>query len=144
MNGVLGSWNLYASVPQAIYVNNNTDASVLTINVCNRNNVDVRISIAISVSATTPLDGEYIEYETTILGKGILVRTGVVVSPGQYVIVDSSSMNVAAVCWGVETGSSSGSPVIITQNSISPTWSTSATLSDITSSEFITIPLRAS
>jgi hypothetical protein len=144
MNGVLGSWNLYASVPQAIYVNNNTEACILNINVCNRNHVEVKVSIALSISATSPINSEYIEYEAPVFGKGVLERTGIAVGSGQFVVVESSSLNVAASCWGIEIGSALVSPTTLTQNSVAPVWSTAATLPDITSSGFVTIPLRAS
>ena len=142
-NGVLGSWNLYTDVQQAVYVNNSSDACVLTVNVCNRNHVSIKVSIAVSTSATIPTGAEYIEYETTVLGKGVLVRTGIVVSSGQYVVVNSDSFNVSASCWGVETGSTVGSPIVLTQNPAPPTWTTAsgtiATIYDNAAGPHVTI-----
>jgi hypothetical protein len=145
MNGILGTWNIYSGIPQAIYVNNYSDAAMVSVNICNKNNREVKINLSISTSATSPGNGEYIEYETTILGKGVLTRTGIMVSPGQYIVVESSREYVNATCWGIETGAISGSPVALTQNSgAAPSWVTSASLSDLTSSSFVTITLEAS
>jgi len=143
MNGILGTWNLYAGVPQAIYVCNNTDASVVSLNVCNQNNIDVKITVALSTSATAPTNNEYLEYETTLLGKGVLERSGIVVGPTQYLVVISNRPNVIGVCWGVEQGDAVVSPTVIVQNTVSPTWSTAATLPDITTSGSSTITLTA-
>jgi len=143
MNGILGTWNLYAGVPQAIYVCNNTEASVVSLNVCNRNNIDVKISVALSSSATTPTNSEYLEYETTLLGKGVLERSGIVLGTAQYLVVLSNRPNVIGVCWGVEQGDVVVTPVVLVQNTVSPSWSTAATLPDITTSGSSTITLTA-
>lgn len=143
MNGVLGTWNLYENVPQAIYVNNNIDACILNINVCNRNHVEIKVSIALSIGATSPITSEYIEYETPVFGKGVLERTGIVVGSGQYVVVNSDSFNVAASCWGVEIGSALVSPIVLTQNPAPPTWTTAsgiiATIYDNATGPHVTI-----
>ena len=145
MNGVLGSWDLYAGVPQAVYVNNNTDAAVIHLNVCNRNHIDILVSVSISDSSTTPTNDEYIEYETSVLGKGVLERTGIVVGSGQYLVVESNVTNVSSICWGIETGESVVSPTILTQNTgVAPAWVTSATLPDLTSSGTTSITILAS
>jgi hypothetical protein len=134
MNGLLGSWNLYAGIPQAVYVNNNTDAAIINLNICNRNHVSILVSVSISVSATSPINSEYIEYEASILVKGVLERTGIVIGPGQYLVVESDITNVSTSCWGVETGESVVSPTVLTQNTgVAPAWGTSATLPDLTS-----------
>lgn len=143
-SGILGTWNLYAGIPQAIYVNNNDKHSVVSFNICNRNYVDIRISAALSTSATSPTTSEYLEYEAIVLGKGSFERSGIIVGPGQYLVVESSSTNSSACCWGVEVGSQIENPIVITQNTgVAPAWVTAATLPDITSSGSTSITISA-
>ena len=145
MNGLLGSWNLYAGIPQAVYVNNNTDAAIINLNICNRNHIGILVSVAISISATSPTNAEYIEYEASVLGKGVLERSGIVLGPGQYLVVESDITNVSASCWGVETGENVVSPTVLTQNTgVAPAWVTSATLPDLTGSGTTSITISAS
>ena len=60
MTGIVGSWDLLVGIPQAVYVCNKTDSSVVNVNICNRGNSTTLISMAISSSATTPLNAEWI------------------------------------------------------------------------------------
>lgn len=143
-NGVLGTWNLYAGVPQAIYVNNYSKVAMVAVSILNRHNIESRISIALSTSATTPTNAEYLEYEAILAPKGVLERSGIAVSPGQYIVVESSLADSNAVCWGTQVGTISVSPIIITTNSAAPTWLTAATLPDLTSSGSTSIILSAS
>ena len=141
--GILGTWNLYAGTPQAIYVNNNDSPSIVSFNICNRNRVDIRLSAALSTSATSPTNAEYLEYEAIVLGNGAFERSGIVVGPTQYLVIESSSANVTACCWGVEVGAVTTS-IVLTQNTgVAPTWVTSATLPDITTSGSSSITISA-
>lgn len=115
-SGVLGSRNLLSEVNQAVYVNNYSDIAAVTVNVCNKHYVNSNISIAVSTSATSPTNSEWIEYEAIVQGKGVLERSGILVTPGHYIVVRSSAPNVNAMVWGTEVGTVSVSPVIITTN----------------------------
>ena len=125
-NGKLGSWNLSAGIPQAIYVCNNEQASVVTLNVCNRNNVPATIRVAITTSATQPADAEYIEFELELLPKAVLERTGLIISPNQYLTVKSSIAQCNAVVWGIEVGDKIYSNNISTNTGTIPSWVTPA------------------
>ncbi len=116
MKGRLGAWDLISETNQAVYVNNYTDAAVVSVSVCNRNHLSTVISIANSTSQTSPGAAEWIEYEVEILGKGVLERTGIVISPDHFLVVRSSLPNVNAVVWGTELGTEIPIPVAITQN----------------------------
>jgi capsular polysaccharide biosynthesis protein len=116
MKGRLGAWDLLSNINQAVYVNNYTDAAVVSISVCNRNHLATRISIANTTSETSPVNAEWIEYDVEILGKGVLERTGIIVSPNHFLVVKSTLANVNAVVWGSELGDLIPIPVVIAQN----------------------------
>ena len=60
----------------------------------------IRMSIA---DNATPTNGEYIEFETGLLSKNILERTGIVLSATQKIVILSSQASVSAVVVGIET-----------------------------------------
>ena len=119
-SGVLGSRNLISEVNQAVYVNNYSDVSAVTVSVCNKHHINSNVSIAVSTSATSPSNAEWIEYEAIVQGNGVLERSGIIVTPGHYIVVRSSAPNVNAVVWGTEVGTLSGSPITITTNTSGP------------------------
>lgn len=120
MTGRLGSWAIYANLPQAVYACDKSQATVVVVNICNRNNVPALIRIAVSSSSTSPANADYIEYDVELGPKGVLERTGVTVNPGQYIVVQSSVDAVSAVCWGPTIGEDYPVTAIPT----APRWST--------------------
>jgi hypothetical protein len=114
--GILGTWNLVSGINQAVYVNNYSDIATVTVSVCNRNYTDGEVSIAVGTSATSPTNADWIEYEAVLSGKSVLERSGIVVTPGHYVVVKSNLSNTNAVVWGAEIGAISLTPVSLTTN----------------------------
>ena len=114
--GILGTWNLVSGVNQAVYVNNYSDIATVTVSVCNRNHTDGEVSIAVGTSATSPTNADWIEFEAILSGKSVLERSGIVVTPGHYVVVKSSLSNTNAVVWGAHIGTLSLTPVTLTTN----------------------------
>jgi hypothetical protein len=54
-------------------------------------------------SLSTPTNAEFIEYDTEILAKGVLERTGIVMDANKILVVRSSATNISAVAMGIET-----------------------------------------
>lgn len=126
MAGTFGAWELYRGVPQAIYVCNRADSAVVTLNVVNRNNVKANIRVAVSTSPTAPTLAEMIEFDLELNPKGVLERTGIVVTSGMYLVVIADQALVNAVCWGVDVGETVVVTPVTRNNGTAPAWVTSA------------------
>jgi hypothetical protein len=100
--GRLGANDLAAATNTTVYTVPSDTFSVVTLSICNRGNQAVAIRVAVSAAAT-PTAAEWIEYDTEVLGKGVLERTGIVMDAGRLLVVYSSAANVSAVALGIET-----------------------------------------
>jgi putative cofactor-binding repeat protein len=76
--------------------------AVVTVNMVNRTGSDLQVRVALSASIT-PGNAEYVEFDSTITGNGVLERTGFVLDAGKYVVVRASGTGISAVCYGIET-----------------------------------------
>jgi hypothetical protein len=101
-NGRLGIADLAANTNTTVYTAPASTFSVVTVSVCNRSATQRSVRIALA-SADTPALGEWIEFDTSLVGNGTLERTGIVLSAGQKVVVLSNSTDVSAVVYGLET-----------------------------------------
>jgi len=100
--GRLGANDLTAATNTTVYTVPADTFSVVSLSICNRGNQAVAIRVAVSAAAT-PTAAEWIEYDTEVLGKGVLERTGIVMDAGRLLVVYSSGANVSAVAFGIET-----------------------------------------
>lgn len=94
--------DLAAATLTTLYTVPSSYFSVVTISICNRGNQPTNIRLALAAAAT-PTTVEYIEYDSELAAKGVLERTGVVVDAGKLIVVYSTSPNVSAMVWGIET-----------------------------------------
>lgn len=103
-NGRLGAADIAASTNTSLYTVPVDTFSVVSLSLCNRGNQAVNVRVAVA-SASTPTNAEWIEYDTELLGKGVLERTGIVMDAGKILVVYSNAANVSAVAMGIETSS---------------------------------------
>ena len=60
------------------------------------------IRVALSTS-DTPNNEDYIEYDTSLIAKGVFERTGLVAQAGLNIVIYSSAASVGATVYGIET-----------------------------------------
>jgi hypothetical protein len=103
--GILGTTDLAATTNTTVYTVPSDTFSIVTISVCNRSssNRDVRVALA---AADTPVNAEYVEYDTELVGNGTLERGGVVIDATKKVVVYANSTDVSVVVYGIETATS--------------------------------------
>ena len=101
-NGRLGTADLAANTNTTVYTVPAANFAVVTLGMCNRSTTQRSIRVAVA-AADTPTPGEYIEYDTSLVGNGTLERTGIVVNAGQKIVVFANSVDVSAVVYGLET-----------------------------------------
>ena len=100
--GRLGVADLTGDVLTTLYTCPDDTFGVTSVSFCNRGNSAVTVRLAVA-DLDTPINAEYIEYDVELLAKGVLERTGIVLSSGQKLVVRSSGSNVSAVAFGIET-----------------------------------------
>jgi hypothetical protein len=92
----LGTNTLLYTVPTGYY-------TVFNVSLTNTTTSPVTFRLAMATSGT-PGTAEYIEYDTTIVGKGVFERTGLVAQEGLNVVcVAGTSAALSATVYGIET-----------------------------------------
>jgi hypothetical protein len=94
--GTINSYTSVYQVPAGYY-------SVFNVSFTNTTAAAVTIRLALSTSATTPNANEVLEYDTTIVPKGVFERTGLVAQAGLYVLGYVSATGVNVNVYGIET-----------------------------------------
>jgi hypothetical protein len=103
--GRLGAEDVLATTYTTLYTVPSSTFTVAAVSICNRNATDINVRLAVTPTAgpSAPANGEFIEYDVTISGNGVLERTGIVLDAGKTISVYSDTANVSAVAFGIET-----------------------------------------
>lgn len=99
--GRLGAAAVAATTNTTIYTVPAGKTAVATVSLCNTSATAITVRLALSVSST-PVDGEYIEYDVSIPAGGVLERGGIVLAATQNIVVRSSATGINATVWGYE------------------------------------------
>lgn len=127
MSGILGTHDLTGGVIQSIYQCDTDQFTTANISLCNRHNVEVKVTLAITDAENAFDDARYIEYETILKPKGVLERSAVAVPTEKYITVLSSHNNVSAVAYGIRAGDDiSVSAITDATDAVGPVWVTPA------------------
>jgi len=100
-SGVLGQADLTATTNTTIYTVPASKVATITVNCCNRSNVDTTIRLALSATGT-PADSEWIEYDATIPANGVLERTGIVVDATKNLVAYANLSGISVSVYGFE------------------------------------------
>jgi len=100
--GRLGTADLTAATNTTVYTCPADTFAVVTVSVCNRGSGSATVQLAICDTSTPSVD-EYLEFDITLLAKGVLERTGIVLDAGKLLVVRSSAISVNAIVYGIET-----------------------------------------
>lgn len=98
--GKLAAANLAATTNTIVYTPTAGKTGFFGFTVCNRNNTSVQVRLALATTST-PTTADYIEYDATIPGNGILERNGLALSSNSLVAY-ASTTGVNVVVYGTE------------------------------------------
>ena len=96
--GKIGSADLAAATDTLL----GTADENMVVNVCltNRGTAAAKVRVAIGTGAS-PSNADYLEFDTTVSGNGMLERTGIAVSTGEKIWVRSDVATVSARAHGL-------------------------------------------
>jgi hypothetical protein len=77
--------------------------AVINVSITNTNTTPVTVRLAACANPASPQASEYIEYESTIIPRGVLERTGLVLQPNAGMVAYVSTTGVNVNVWGIET-----------------------------------------
>ena len=102
--GRFGAYDLTANTAQSLAQGETDRFTACSISLCNRNNVAVKVGIAITDTVNSIALNEYIDKDVELLPNTVLERTGVAIKAGQYITVQADGARVSATAWGIEAG----------------------------------------
>lgn len=101
MSGILGRADLPVNTNRILYTVGLNKLATVSVNICNRSENEAFVYVAISTTAS-PLNSDYIEFNTVLPPYGILERTGIVMGENDNLIVRSETSDVSVVAYGFE------------------------------------------
>ena len=106
-SGRLGKALLAANTDTTLYTAPAGTVATATVTLCNSSTSSANVRLAVATTAT-PASADFIEYEFVLGAAGvpgainILERTGIVLGPGEQLIVRANASGVAARAHGFE------------------------------------------
>jgi hypothetical protein len=100
-SGTLGQFTPLAATNTTVYTVPAGKTATISINVLNRGVGSITVRIAVAATGT-PSDAEWIEYDATIIGSGVLERSGIVVSTAKNIVVYTSLATSSVNVYGFE------------------------------------------
>ena len=100
--GRLGTADLALTTITDVYTVPTSKIASVNISVCNRNSSAIKIRLAISDTTVTQGDDEFIEYDYSLTGNGVLERTGIMLDAGKIITAYSDTLDVTVVVTGIE------------------------------------------
>lgn len=102
-SGKLGAATIPASAYTTVYTVPADTVATINLSLVNRGGSPATIRVAVSDELVTPLDADFIEYDSVLPGAGgILERTALVAGAGEKVMVYSDVATVSARVHGFE------------------------------------------
>lgn len=102
--GRYGAYSLVANTAQSLTQGTTVGPKICSVNMVNRGNFAVRVSIAISTTVNSISNLDYIDRDIELLSKGVIERTGIAITQGQFITVSADTVGVSATCWGADSG----------------------------------------
>lgn len=100
-SGTLGQFAPAATTNTTVYTVPAGKVGVVSVNVLNRGIASITVRIAVSASGT-PADTEWLEYDATLIGSGVLERTGLVLTAAKNIVVYVSAATASVNVYGFE------------------------------------------
>lgn len=100
---MLGKGKLLAATNVSVYTVPATKKAVCNVSICNRSPDSITVYLAVVAGYTGVIaDEDYIEYNITIPGYGVLERTGIVIDAAESIVARSVEGFGSISIWGYE------------------------------------------
>ena len=123
MPALIRTTGLVANTNQAVVKNFYSEGGVFTVSFSNAGTTAATVRMAVTVSQATIEPSEWLIWDRRIEPSGVIELPGLVIGPGQYVVVRSSSASVVTQAWGyVPSDTATTANDITTPVSLGPTF----------------------
>ena len=99
-SAILAQSNPTAITNTTVYTVPASNYAIMNISIANRATTAITVRVAVAAAAA-PTTSEWIEYDTTIPGNGVLERTGVATPAGKLIVVYVSAANASVSVYGI-------------------------------------------